>query len=87
MEYLRYDLRLAETDIVEVTLDRQANVRLLDAQNFALFANSQAHRFHGGLAKKSPLRLRAPSAGSWHLVIDLGGYTGQVRASVRTLRA
>ena len=87
MQFLRYDLQLAATDVVEVTLDKQANVRLLDAQNFSLFANRQAHRYHGDLAKQSPFRLRAPSAGSWHLVIDLGGNAGQVRASVRTLRA
>jgi len=87
MNFLRYDLQLAATDVVEVTLDSQANVRFLDAQNLALFASGQAHRYHGGLVKRSPVRLRPPSAGSWHLVIDLGGFSGHLRASVRTLRA
>ena len=86
MNYLHYDLDLAADDVVEITLDRQANVRLLDASNFARYRQGQQHTYRGGLATRSPLRLAAPSAGHWHLVIDLGGYGGSVRASVRTLR-
>jgi hypothetical protein len=37
VNYLHYDLDLAADDVVENTLDRQANVRLLDASNFARY--------------------------------------------------
>jgi hypothetical protein len=86
MNYLHYDLNLGQGDIVEVTLDKQANVRLLDETNFSNYTRGQRHTYHGGLAKQSPVRLVPPHAGRWHLVIDLGGYAGTVRASVRTLR-
>jgi hypothetical protein len=86
MNYLHYELDLAQGDIVEVTLDKQANVRLLDEMNFSNYKRAERHTYYGGLAKQSPVRLAPPHSGHWHLVIDLGGYSGTVRASVRTLR-
>ena len=86
VNYLHYDIQLGPDDIVEVTLDKQANVRLLDDINYSSYQRGDRHTYHGGFAKVSPLRLRAPHAGRWHLVIDLGGYAGTVTASVRTLR-
>ncbi len=86
MNYLHYDLQLGPGDIVEVTLDMEANVRLLDDHNYASYRQGGQHTYYGGLTKVSPARLGAPYPGHWHLVIDLGGYAGTIRASVRTLR-
>ncbi len=86
MNFLHYDLSLGVGDVVEVTLDKQANVRLLDSINFSNYKRGQKHKYYGGLAKKSPVRIQAPHAGSWHLVVDLGGYSGRVNASVRTIK-
>lgn len=85
MKFLHYDLDIGPDHIVEVTLDKQANVRLLDDANFHSYRRGGAHKYLGGLAERSPVRLQAPSMGHWHLVIDLGGYTGAVRASVRVI--
>ncbi len=86
MNFLHYEFDLATDDVVEVTLDKQANVRLLDDLNYNSFRNGQQHRYHGGLAKSSPVLLTAPHAGHWHVVVDLGGYPGTVRASARVLQ-
>ena len=86
MNYLHYELDLKDGDVVEVTLDKQANVRLLDDTNFSTYRRGGRHTYHGGgLARQSPIRLVPPYPGRWHLVIDLGGYAGAVQASVRTL--
>lgn len=85
MNFLHYDFYLNANDIVEVTLDKQANARLLDDINFSHFKNGQRHTFYGGLVKRSPARLQPPHAGHWHLAIDLGGYRGTVNASVRVI--
>lgn len=87
MNFLHYDLNLSSGEVVEVTLDKQANVRLLDDANFSNYKRGARHTYFGGLAKQSPARIAAPHAGHWHLVIDLGGYAGTVRASVQTHRA
>jgi hypothetical protein len=65
-----------------VTLDSQANVRLMDDTNFFRFKRGDSHRYHGGLATRSPVILSAPCSGFWNVVVDLGGYSGSVRASV-----
>jgi hypothetical protein len=64
-----------------------ANVRVLDGSNFSSFRSGRGHRYVGGPAQRSPVRLAAPHAGHWHVVVDLGGYAGSVRAGVRVLRA
>ncbi len=86
MNFLQYEFDLGTGDVVEVTLDKQANVRLLDPTNFSAYKDGRQHRYYGGLAKQSPIRVAAPHAGHWHLVVDLGGYAGTVRASATVLR-
>jgi len=86
MNHLHYDLDLQLGDVVEVTLDKQANVRLLDDNDYSQYQRGSQYRYYGGLATKSPVRLSAPHPGHWHLVVDLGGYAGSVTASVRTVR-
>jgi hypothetical protein len=81
-----YEFDLTADDAIEVTLDKQANVRLLDDTNFLLYNSGKRHRYYGALAKASPFVLTAPRAGHWHVVIDLGGYAGTVRASARVLQ-
>lgn len=86
MNYLHYDFNLNINDIVVVTLDKQANVRLLDDLNYSKYRHGRKHIYYGGLAKKSPVHLSPPRSGHWHLVVDLGGYPGTVRVSVRTIK-
>lgn len=87
MKFLHYEVDTENGDVIEVILDRQANIRVLDWSNFSSFRSGRAHRCVGGLARQSPVRLSAPHPGRWHVVVDLGGYAGSVRASVRVLRA
>jgi hypothetical protein len=83
MEYLHYEVDLPTRQGIEVTLDHAANVLVLDASNFASYKNGQQYRYFGGHAKVSPFIVRPPQAGHWHVVINLGGYAGTVKASVR----
>jgi hypothetical protein len=83
MNFLHYDLNLGSSDVVVVTLDKQANVQLMDDANFSNYKRGQRFTYYGGRATTSPARVRPPRAGRWHLAIDLGGHSGTVRASVR----
>lgn len=85
MKNLHYDLNVVPNDIIQVTLDKQANVRLMDSINYQYYKAGRQCKFYGGLAKVSPINLRAPHAGHWHLVIDLLGMSGSVHASVKIL--
>jgi hypothetical protein len=86
MKYLHSDLGFRERgDVLVVTLSSGANVRLLDSSNFSSYKRGQRHRFHGGLAKRSPVRLTIPSNGHWHAVVDMQGLRGSTRASFKVL--
>jgi hypothetical protein len=74
-------------DVVEVTLrGNEANVVLLDSSNYSAFRSGRRHRYHGGLAKRSPVHLTVPHSGHWYAVAYIPpGYRGSARASFRVL--
>lgn len=86
MEFLHHELDLRSEDVVEVSLDSQANVILLDPPNFSNYTRGDTYRYFGGFAEKTPVRLSVPRPGKWHVVVNLGGYPGSVRAGFRILR-
>jgi len=87
MQYLERDLgHRTGGEVVEFTLSGSAaNVRLLDSLNFYNYKHAQSYRFHGGLAKGSPVHVRIPSSDHWHAVVDMQGLIGRVQCSVRVL--
>ena len=86
MSFLKYDLgNLKRGEIVEVALTSGANVRLMDSSNFNNYTKGRQHRYYGGLAKKSPVRLPVPNSGHWYLAVDMQGLRGSTNASVRVL--
>jgi hypothetical protein len=86
VNFLHYDLGFVnEGAVVLVTLDAQANVRLLDDSNFRSYERGGRHQYFGGLAKVSPARIPVPRSGNRHVTVDLGGYAGRVNASVRVV--
>jgi len=84
MNFTHYDLgHLKRGSIVVVTLSgNAANVRLLDSSNFSSYQRGGQHRYFGGLAKQSPVRLGVPHDGRWHVTVDLMGLAGNVRSSI-----
>ena len=65
---------------------RVATVQAVAPSNTAvsLRENRYGGRFtyHGGWATKAPVQLRPPSNGHWHVVVDLAGRCGQLRAGI-----
>ena len=86
MNFLHNDLGLLDSNkIVEVTLDKAANVKLMDGSNFSRYQAGGNYEYFGGHVTRSPFRVSVPRSGHWHVAIDLGGYSGSVRAGVRVL--
>lgn len=85
-KYIHSDLgHRSKGDVLEVTLTGSANIRLLDSSNFSKYKRGEAHRYQGGLAKKSPVRIPIPSSGHWHAVVDMQGLRGSTRAGFRVI--
>lgn len=86
MNFLQFDLgNRTHGEVVEITLTNGANVRLMSSSEFANYKNGRSHRYIGGLAKQSPIRLQIPNSGHWYVAVDMQGLQGSTRASVRTL--
>lgn len=86
MNFSYYDLgHRNKGEIVEVKLTAAANVRLMDFSNYNNYKNGRRHHYYGGYVKQSPYRIAIPTSGHWYVTIDLGGYSGTVKHSVRVL--
>jgi hypothetical protein len=87
MKFTHYDLGYKQRgEVVEISLSGSAaNVRLMDSSNFSNYRNGRQHRYYGGLAKQSPVRLAIPNSGNWHVTVDMQGLVGTVRSSIRML--
>lgn len=86
-KFIHHDLGQRKAgEIVEITLSgNAANVRLMDSSAFQSYKNGRNHRYIGGLAKRSPVRLQIPHSGHWHVTVDMMGLRGTVRSSARIL--
>ena len=87
MKYIHYKfVNVTRGSIVNVTLKGSAaNVRLMDSSNFNSYMSGRTHRYHGGLAMRSPVRLQVPSSGTWHVVVDMQGLRGTVQSAVSVI--
>jgi hypothetical protein len=74
MHFLHYKVETGPGYIIQVNLTGTGNVRLLDPAT-------------AGPETTNPVKFVPPFRGSWHVVVDLEGQVGAVRASVDVLRA
>lgn len=83
MQHVKYDLgQVKRGSTVVVTLDKQANVQLMDSSNYSAYTRGRQYRFFGGLMKRSPATIPVPRDGHWFVAIDLGGGSGRIRSGV-----
>lgn len=87
MKFTHYDLgRVSADDTVEITLTgNAANVRLMNASDFNRFRSGKQHHYIGGLMKRSPMQLRIPTSGHWHVTVDMQGLRGTTSSSIRMM--
>ena len=85
MQFNSWDLgQQAAGAVVEISLSGSAaNVLLLDSSNFSAYRSGHRYSYAGGYVTRSPVRLKVPNSGHWHIAIDYGGYAGRGRATVR----
>ncbi len=86
MNFLHYEVKAGDNNIIRVTLDKQANVYLMNTLNYQKYRMKKQYSCIGGLAKKSPIEFRPSHRDVWHVVIDLAGVPGTVKSSVKILK-
>ena len=86
MKFIHTDLgHRQKGEIVEISLTSGANVRLMDSANFSRYKAGRDHRYYGGLAKRTPIKLAISNAWSWHVAVDALGLRCRTRASILIL--
>jgi len=81
-DFLHKKITLGTHQGVRVDIDHAANVMLLTELNFQNYKNGRAYDYYGGHYRSSPAVIRPPRAGTYHVVIDLGGGRAMIRYSV-----
>ncbi len=87
MDHLHSEVQAGPRDVVHVTLDKAARVLVMDSLNYSAYRNRRSFRFYGGWARVTPCRIAPPYSGRWHVVVDLEGRTGTIRAGVSVAQA
>ena len=59
---------------------------MMDDAAYRSYGRNEPFAYAGGWVAKDQVTLWPPQAGSWHVVIDLGGKEGRVSASVQIIR-
>jgi hypothetical protein len=81
--HLSHQVEVDQGEVVMVYLEGSAaNVMLLDGVNYIHYKNGRAFRYRGGYFDKPAVLLKPPRPGTWHVVVDLGGHAGRLKASV-----
>jgi hypothetical protein len=60
MNYLHYDFQAGPNDVIEVTLDKAANVLLMNPSNYTAYRAGRNYRYYGGHSTQSPVRVSPP---------------------------
>lgn len=87
LSFLHQQQFLNRGDVVILDCDTQCNFMLMDSGNFHSYQHGSAFRYYGGHAEYFPARVAAPSAGYWHIVVDLGGGSANIRYGIRVLKS
>lgn len=85
MNYVHYKVTLGPQKVVQVSLNRQAYVRLMDTSNYNRYVMRKAYEYTGGLAETSPINMIPPHHDTWHVVVDLNGKAGQLKAKIKII--
>ena len=57
----------------------------MDSSNYSSYKAGRQHRYQGGLATRSPVRLHVPSTGRWYVTVDMQGLRGTARSAIRVI--
>jgi hypothetical protein len=86
MQFLCSEVQTKPGDIIHVRLSgSEANVLVMDGPNFNSYRSGGQFHYVGGHYRQSPVNIPAPSPGHWHVVVDLGGHGGSVKAAVSVI--
>ena len=83
---MHYEMKAGPGEIIQVSISRDANVRLLDQLNYAKYKLGKSFTATAGPETEGPVKFVAPYRATWHVIVDMEGRMGTVRAFVEVLQ-
>lgn len=87
MNFLHYTVQGDHGDQLRIKLSEPAFVRLLDVLNYEYYRTGRRFKGEGGWSDLTDVQFFLPYRGTFHLVVDLGGKAGVVKATMDVIRA
>jgi len=81
MTYLHWKIPGKAGDIVRIQMDTPAFVRMLDPLNFEYYRRGSPYKGEGGWSDRLDVEFAFPYKGTFHIVVDLGGAAGTLKAT------
>ena len=86
MDSLEYRVVTQPGDRIRVYLTgNAANVLVMDDENFQNYRNGLPYRYYGGYYRRTPAIIKPAVYGDLNVVVNLGGYAGNLGAVVQVL--
>lgn len=83
MNFLHSRVELGTGNSVVVKLQgTEANVMVMSDHDFRCYQSGERFAYYGGHYRRSPAIIKPPTSGTWNVVVDLGGFAGEVQASM-----
>ncbi len=87
MDSLHYNVVTGPGDKIRVYLrGNAANVLVMDDANFQKYQQGLQYKYYGGRYTRSPAIIKPAVYGRLNVVVNLGGFAGEVNAVVQVLR-
>jgi len=82
MEYIHYQIRAFPHNNIVVTLDKQANIKLLNSIMYERYKTGRNVKTSLEFIDSSGASFKVPYKGEWHIIVEHGNYQGEITARV-----
>lgn len=81
MTFLHWKIPGSPGDVVLIHTDTPAYVRMLDPLSFEAYKRGSKYQGEGGWSDSLDVEFVLPYKGTFHVVVDLGGTAGNLKAT------
>ena len=82
MNYLHYTVKAGPKNIIEITLNERAIVRVLDTLNYYKYSQGKSYNAIFEYRNTPSLRVKVPHKSKWHVIVEHGIFDGVIKAIV-----
>ena len=83
MNYLHYKIKADPQNVIKVSLNHKANIKLLDTVSYYKYRNGKPFQPTAEFIDVASIQIKVPHKSNWHILVEHGDYyKGILRALV-----